>query len=118
MDIPDNVIKHWQDIWRTLCDMAYNRKNIVPKLWIEISNYDKLLYYKNNSRNFDEITFDYIWKQISSTVNPDGTYLEPSVVTELEAIYIPRIIFQSPGVSRFFSHSFPNCTILFWEYDM
>jgi hypothetical protein len=118
MEVPQDVINKWQPIWQQICDMAYSRKNIVPTVSIEKFNYSDLLGYMLNSRNFDQITLDYTWKQTTSRKNTDGTPVEVFVVPELREIYVPRILFETLGVFQWFKHSFPNCSILFWEDEM
>lgn len=118
MDVPQDVINKWQVIWQGICDMAYSRKNISDTVLIEKFNYNELLTYMINARNFEEITLDYKWKQVSSQQNYDGSYVEPHVVPELKEVYVPRILFSTPGVFHWFKHSFPNSSISFWEDDM
>lgn len=118
MDVPQNVIIKWQFIWQKICDMAYSRKRISDRVLIEKFNYTELLNYMINSSNFEQITLDYIWKQVSSQKNSDGSYVEALIVPELKEIYVPRILFSTPGVFHWFKHSFPNCSISYWEDDM
>jgi hypothetical protein len=118
MDIPQDVINKWQVIWQRICDMAYSRKHISHTVLVEKFNYTEILGYMINASNFEQITLDYIWKQVSSQKNPDGSYIQPLVVTELKEMYVPRILFSTPGVFHWFKHSFPNCSISYWEDDM
>ena len=118
MDVPQDIIDKWQNVWMQLCDMAYSRKDVSSTFSVEKFNYNELLTYMINSKNFDLITLDHTWKQVSSQRNPDGTPVEPLVVAELYEIYVPHIMFASLGVFQWFKYSFPNCTILFWEDDM
>jgi hypothetical protein len=118
MNVPHDVINKWQAVWRGICDLAYSSKSPLDRVSIEKFNYNELLTYMINSSNFEQITLDYTWKQVSSQRNVDGNYIEPVVVPELEEIYVPRILFVCPGVSQWFKHSFPNCSISYWEDEM
>jgi len=118
MDVPQDVINKWQSVWQQICDMAYYRNNVTTSIFVETKKYTDLLKYMINSKNFDQITLDYMWKQVSSVRGVDGNYIEPCVVSELTQIYIPRILFDTLGVYAWFKHSFPNCVICFWEDDM
>lgn len=118
MEVPREVINKWQAVWQQICDMAYHRKNLSSKIIVDRIGYSELMKYTINSENFDLITLDHIWKQVSSTKNADGYPLEALVIPELLEIYIPRILFETLGVFQWFKHSFPNCVISFWEDDM
>lgn len=118
MDIPQDVINKWQVIWQGICHMAYNRKDISHTVLVEKFNYNEILGYMINAKNFEEITLDYTWKQVSSQKNQDGTYIQPLVVPEVKNMYVPRILFDCPGVFHWFQHSFPNCSISYWEDEM
>jgi len=117
MEIPQNIVEKWQNIWQNICNMAYFRKNVVNEYFIvdDHAEYLDLVYYSSNASNFELITFDYTWKQIDSIRNPDGSMREPLVVPELEKVYIPYILFNGLGTYTFFNYSFPNCKIVFWE---
>ena len=118
MDIPSSVIDKWQHVWLQICDMAYDNTNITSQIIIEKSNYAELLKYMSNSNDFHLITLDYMWEEI--TLEQKRFQMPPyvHVVPELQAIYVPRILFESLGVYAWFEYSFPNCKILFWEDDM
>jgi len=118
MDVPQEVINKWQDVWWYICDMAYYRKNVSSSVHLKKIDYKELLAYTDSAKNFEQITLDYIWKQASARRDPDGNYVDPVVVPELKEIYVPRILFTCLGVFTWFRHSFPNCQILFWEDDM
>jgi hypothetical protein len=117
MDIPQEVINRWQDVWWYICDMAYYRRNVSSSVHLKKIDYKELLAYMDSAKNFEQITLDYIWKQASARRDANGKYVEPLVVHELKEIYVPRILFTCLGVFTWFHHSFPNCQILFWEDD-
>jgi hypothetical protein len=118
MEVPQDVIDMWPSVWQQICDMAYYRKNITTHIiHINERTHPEFLAYENNSKNFDQLTLDYTWKQASSVRNTDGTPIEAQVVPELREIYVPRVLFDTLGVFSWFNHSFPNCSILFWEDD-
>jgi hypothetical protein len=118
MEIPQYVVNKWQVVWQKICDMAYHRKDINAIVSVENSDYSELLKYMINAKNFNLITLEHMWAQASSARNADGTHAEVFVVPELREIYVPRILFETLGVYTWFKHSFPNCSILFWEDDM
>ena len=95
--------------------MSYHRKNIVDSLSIAMCDYQTLLEYSNFSRNFEEITLEHTWKKTSSTRDSNGSYIETQIVPELTNIYVPKLLFETPGVYNWFKRSFPNCSIEYWE---
>lgn len=109
----------WQRLWSHVCDMAYFRKGIVSEL-VVIPEEGEYEYLKKLDVEWEHayITLDYTWKNVSKLTNKHGEFLQTLVVPELEEIYVPRILFESPGVYSWFSYSFPNCKIFFWEDDM
>lgn len=98
--------------------MSYHRKDINAIVSVEKTSYSEVLKYMINAKNFDLITLNHTWSQASLVKNADGLPVEPFVVPELREIYVPRILFETLGVYTWFKHSFPNCSILFWEDDM
>jgi hypothetical protein len=90
--------------------MAYFRENIVESIVIPNKKYNEILRYKCK-----EMTLEYTWKNWSRLRDSDGAYIDVKIVPELKEIYAPRILFETLGVYAWFNHSFPNCTILFWE---
>lgn len=105
----EDVIRKWQSVWIHLCEMAYERKNIVEELVINPeSQNEELFYARNNCSNAEEITLDHIWKMYSA-VSGDAL-----VVPELKRIYVPCTLFECLGVYSWFKHSFPNCEIQYW----
>lgn len=104
---------YWKTIWQHICEMAYRRENIVDGVVIPIGEYDEI------KKHYDEeITLDYTWKTWSRLRDSDGKYIDALVVPELKEIYVPRILFETPGVYAWFNYSFPNCSIFFWEDDL
>lgn len=119
MEITNQDIEKWQKIWQQLCDMAYFRKNIVNELAVIPTNGEYESLIQNHIKtNYTQITLDFTWKKVSELKDINGEFLEPQVVPELQEIYIPRLLFKSPGVYSWFKHSFPNCVIFFWEDDI
>lgn len=106
----DDVIQKWQDVWQHICEMAYERKNIVEKLIIEQDNPNEAAFYERNKcDNEDKLTLEYTW------ANYSRTYKDALVVPELKFIFVPRSLFECLGVYAWFKYSFPNCSICFWE---
>ncbi len=106
-------VEFWKSIWKHICEMAYFRENIVETIVLPPENYDELKRYKSK-----EITLEHTWKSWSRLRDSNGAYLDAQVVPELKEIYVPRILFETIGVYAWFNHSFPNCSILFWEDDL
>jgi|688.fasta_scaffold191439_3 hypothetical protein len=115
MDIPEETIQQWQNIWQNICDMSYHRKDIVDSIRISMCDYQTLLEYSHFSRNFEQITLEHTWKKTSSLLDSNGTYIETQIVPELTKIYVPKLLFETFGVYAWFKQSFPNCSIEFWE---
>lgn len=106
----EDVISKWQTIWMQVCDMAYERTNIVEELVVKPTTSIEEAFYKHNScKNAEEISLDYTWKKYSQT------HSDALVVPELKRIYVPRTLFECIGVYAWFNYSFPNCEIHFWE---
>jgi hypothetical protein len=119
MEIKREVVERWQMVWNNICNMAYYRKGIVTYVTTDSIEYNNILrYHSLKSSNFDEITLDHTWKKYSSIKNNNGDFLEPLVVPEVQEIYIPRVLFDTLGIHEWFKHSFPNCSISFWEDDI
>jgi hypothetical protein len=119
MEVPQETVEKWQAIWRQVCDMAYYRKNITTMIIVPICDYSTLVgYSRSGCTNFEQITLDYEWQKISSVRGENGDCLDALVVPELTEMYVPRILFETLGVFPWFQHSFPNCTILFWEDEL
>jgi hypothetical protein len=119
MKISVEDTEKWQRLWRQICDMAYLRENIITKL-VVIPEEEEYNYLKKLDIEWEHqhITLSYAWRNISKLTDKNGEFLNPLVVPELEEIYVPNILFQAPGVYTWFSYSFPNCKIFFWEDDM
>ena len=119
MEVPQDIINKWQTVWKYITRMAYYRIDVVDNVSVTKHDYETLLKYsQSRCSNFDEITLDYEWTLVSRCKDETGTFRLPLVVPELREIYVPRILFETLGVYSWFKHSFPNCTILFWEDDM
>jgi hypothetical protein len=43
MEIPEETIQQWQNIWQSVCDMSYHRKDIVDYIRISMCDYQTLL---------------------------------------------------------------------------
>lgn len=112
-------IEKWQRLWRNVCNMAYFRKDIVSEL-IVIPEDGEYEYLETLDLEWEDayVTLDYAWKNVSKLTNKHGEFLQPLVVPEFKEIYVPRILFSSPGVYSWFSYSFPNCNVFFWEDNM
>lgn len=119
MEISTENSKKWQSTWRRVCNMAYFRKDIVSEL-IVIPEDGEYEFLEKLDLEWEHacFTLDYAWKTISKLTDANGEFLQPLVVPELKEIYIPNILFQSPGVYSWFSYSFPNCKVFFWEDEM
>ena len=115
----------WTIIWERICKMAYENSDICPELItlpggmvIEgLSNprndedEHQIYYQKRIPENEDQITFDYTWKRFSKNYGAPYTLF---IIPDLRRLHVPRVLFDSLGVSQFFRHSFPNCKITFW----
>lgn len=108
--VTEKATQMWQAVWTSLCDMAYHQKNIKEEIFIVPENYYDLYMWSKYDPNFDKLTLDYTWSKYNSVG-------EPSAVEKLRHIYVPRILFESLGVSTFFKVCFPNCQVSFWEDD-
>lgn len=115
MEVPRDEVQNWQVIWQKICDMAYYRNNIVKEVVTGWTEHGNIVDFKHEASNFEEITLEHTWKNFSQLKDDNGNFLEALVVPELQEIFIPRILFEAPGVYTWFQHSFPNCLILFWE---
>lgn len=115
MEVPQDIIEEWQAIWQQICDMTYHGKNIVDHVYTTPNDIGDVEKYKNAS-NFELITLDHVWSLVSRCKDENGRFLQPRVVPELQEIYVPGILFETMGVYQWFKHSFPNCSILFWEH--
>jgi hypothetical protein len=115
MKISQEEVLKWQLIWNRLCNMAYYRTDIANEVVTGRAEHGDIFDYQYEASNFQEITLDHTWKKFSSLKDENGNFLEALVVPEVQEIYVPRILFEGPGVYTWFLHSFPNCLILFWE---
>lgn len=104
------TVLDWQKVWNTLLRMAYLREGIVDRLAVLTSQVDDLCFYERQSaKNYYEITFEYSWREFCKT-HKDSIH----VVPELKEVYVPKCLFQCPGVWALFNYSFPNCKVIFW----
>jgi hypothetical protein len=107
--------QYWQEIWTQICNMAYYRTNITDRIHIRIN---ENLFSELKKIDYKEYTFDHVWYEISKNKNPDGLHIDALIVPELKEIYVPRVLFECAGVYAFFTYSFPNCIISYWEDDV
>lgn len=118
------TILAWKVVWDKICRMAYENEKPVSELIVvpdrvrmegiavPMSEKQQADYYgKWMPLNSEVITLDHMWKYYSKA---HGTEM-PKVVPEFEKLHVPRSLFQSLGVDPWFRHSFPNCTVSFWE---
>ena len=121
----EHTIENWQQVWDDICKMAYERsppreKIITTPGFIHINGEltnDKTEkththeYSRSQPVNTYFLTLDNMWKQYSSFY---GSRM-PDVVPELKELVVPRVLYDSLGISNWFRHSFPNCKVTFWE---
>lgn len=121
----EHTVEQWQQVWDTICRMAYERTTPCEKITTvpgfvhingEITN-DKTEkthsyeYSRCQPVNTYFLTLDNMWKQYSRLY---GSRM-PDVVPELKELFVPRVLYESLGISNWFRHSFPNCKVTFWE---
>jgi hypothetical protein len=118
------TILAWKVVWEKICRMAYENEKPVSEL-IAVPDYVRMegiavpmdetqqshYYNRQIPINSDVITLDHMWKYYSKV---HSTKI-PNVVPEFEKLHVPRSLFQSLGVGPWFRHSFPNCTVTFWN---
>lgn len=103
----------WRNIWRQICEMSYFRKNITNEFIVE-EDYELLALIKYT--DYDELTLDSVWEEISKQKDPvTGRYIEPMVVPEFTKLHVPYELFYCLGVDSWFKDSFPNCVVSYWE---
>ena len=105
------TISKWQKVWLALCEMVYipeskKYSKIIVKSEVNDNEDAKLYNYKLVS-NQDLITFEHVWRKFDN--------LELLVCTELEELYVPKILFECMGIKYLLQSSFPNCEVKFWE---
>ncbi len=93
-------MEKWQSLWIQICDMAFYGINKTEELGWEKEEYDE---------NNDLIKFKHVYDSYTKT------NWEVHVVPELKKLTVPRDLFIFLGVRSFFSYSFPNCELVFWE---
>jgi len=83
--------------WRKqVCEMAYNRTNIVREILVE---------------NNDGLTLESVWREYSKQ-KIGNEYVQPYIIFELKKIVVPRDLFEAPGIYTWFAYSFPVCEIV------
>lgn len=97
--------------------MAYYRKGIRTKIFVQPNNYHDLYVWSKSHSDFERLTFDYMWKSYSHLSGSNSKYIEPTEVPEFESLFVPRILFDTLGVNTLFKKVFPNCEIQYWEDD-
>lgn len=115
-EVPQDVIKKWQDTWKCLLDMAYHRKNVTHQFWIDNTHYDDLYHWSKNASNFEEIQFITTWRKYD-VKDSSGGYVDPLCSPELKHMYVPRLLFYCVGVGMFLDECFPECELTYWEDD-
>lgn len=120
------TINKWKTIWSSICDMCYTGINIQEEIitnpgyfqvddevMMNSNEKEQSIFYGNQyPTNDKEITLDYTWKEYSQKADPG---VMPSVVPEFKHLHVPIFLFYTFGVDAWFSHSFPNCKVTFWE---
>jgi len=103
----------WQNVWRALCEMAYNKEaKQYERVAVEPEEdeLEESKYYERNRsriRNHHLLCLEEIWSKYDR--------FEPFVNTRLKELVVPRVLFECPGVRHFFEFSFPECEVVFWE---
>ena len=69
-------------------------------------------YGQRYAINDEQLTLDHTWKEYSLNA---GLGFNPLVVPEFKRLHVPAHLFYTLGVDSWFKHSFPNCTVTFWE---
>jgi hypothetical protein len=121
MEIPAEIVQKWQSVWKKICNMAYGDSSNISFVCVPLDEheYREILKYKTEKYvNYDQIMLDHMWQKISSVKDENGNFPEAKVFPDLKEIYVPRVLFETMGVFQWFQHSFPNCTIMFWEDSM
>lgn len=121
----DTVIP-WQSVWNSVCEMAYENKNICEEI-ITRPNGINIGGTQTNSKgervhagiyeeafplNRYEITLDYMWKRYNEKYRTGM----PHVVPEFKRLHVPKALFENLGVKQWFEHSFPNCRVTYWDF--
>lgn len=105
------TVTAWQKVWDCILTMAYLKTNKVEKLLVFTKDSSDNSYYKRKiPRNYHDITFEYAWFEFCRKYKG-----ESQVVPELKEIFVPKSLFECPGVYSFFMYCFPNCVIKFWD---
>lgn len=121
----EHTVEQWQQVWDLICKMAYEKTNICEAIittpgFLHINGTvfnDKSQkthsyeYGRAQPVNTYFLTLDNVWKQYSNLYGPQM----PHVIPELKVLVVPRVLYDSLGVSNWFRYSFPNCKVTFWE---
>lgn len=110
--IDQQSVSEWQTMWTSLLNMTYYGRDIVSS--IDTTN---ISVYRSwvNEENFEEVTFEHMWKEFSKLKDTDGKCVEPQVVHELKKLHVPLFLFQCLGCFVFMKHCFPDCEVTYWE---
>lgn len=104
------TLSEWQNVWRVVCDMAYD-PNAKQYETIEIHSEDSdredaRAYGAYTVQNQHLICLDEIWRTYDRK--------NPFVNKNLKYLYVPRVLFYCLGVQNWFKFSFPNCEVHYW----
>jgi hypothetical protein len=109
----ERTMREWQNIWRTVCEMAYNPSTHQYPLIHCFSHYsneiDDLHMYTINShriKNHKLLCFENVWKEYKKRT--------PVINTHLKELYVPRLLIQTQEAHEFIQQTFPSCTMIFW----
>ena len=116
----------WKRVWKAICDMCYHGANIQEEMIttpgyfqvdeeLMLSKCEKeqtQFYGQRYAINDEQLTLDHTWKEYSLNA---GLGFNPLVVPEFKRLHVPAHLFYTLGVDSWFKHSFPNCTVTFWE---
>ena len=112
----DTTVAYWQQVWRTICEMAYRQTYIIEEIITkpvegckEVDESE--IYNKKIFDNYYDITLDCMWKKYSKQY---GTKM-PFVVPMFKKLHVPRGLFEELGIRPWFKYSFPNCVVTFWQ---
>lgn len=94
---------NWQNIWKDVCEMAYEKATPIEKIIIE----------PNEFQYTEENTLTYMWKKYSKKHGP----IMPGIVYEFKELYVPKVLFEDLGIQTWFRYSFPNCKVSYWQTD-
>ena len=109
----ERTMREWQNVWRTVCEMAYNPSSHQYPIIHTFSHYsneiEELHKYTINSdriKNHKLLCFEHVWKEYKKKT--------PIINTHLKELYIPRLLIPTQEAQEFVQQTFPCCTIIFW----